>query len=120
MNEQNATGGHTGELSAQEQARYHALAEWAETADIGPDAKITKASGPGAGAALLEAALGSPEAVKRAVGKPSLSRKGTSPSRSVRLPEDMDAQLLARSKAEHRKPSAILRDALAEYLSKAS
>lgn len=112
-----ATGGRA--LDAGEQARYRELAAWAETADIGPDAVITKAEGPGAGQALLEAALGSKEAVTRAVGKPSLSAKGTSPSRTLRLPKDMDAQLVARAAAEHRKPSAVLRDALAEYLTKA-
>ncbi|WP_394357997.1 hypothetical protein [Paenarthrobacter ureafaciens] len=32
----------------------------------------------------------------------------------------MDAQLVARAAAEHRKPSEIMRDALAEYLAKAS
>lgn len=113
-----ATGGR--KLDASEQARYRELAVWAETSDIGPDARITQARGDGAGQALLEAALGSPEAVKRAVGKPSLSDKGTSPSRSLRLPEDMDAQLIARAAAEHRKPSAIIREALAQYLSPAS
>lgn len=108
------------ELSDAEQARYTELAAWAETAEVGPEAIITKAQGPEAGRALLESALGSPGAVTRAVGKPSLSAKGTSPSRSLRLPEEMDAQLVARAKLEHRKPSAILRDALAEYLAKAS
>lgn len=108
------------DLTPEEQARFRALGEWAQTADIGPDARITKASGPGAGRALLETALGSPEAVKRAVGKPSLSSGGTSPSRTVRLPKDMDAQLLVRSEIEHRKPSEILREALAQYLAKAS
>lgn len=120
MNTKKAKGGHTEELDPQEQARYDALASWAETADIAPGARITKATGPEAGRALLEAALGSPEAVRRAVGKPSLSKKGTSPSRSVRLPDDMDAQLLARSAQEHRKPSEVLREALREYLAKAS
>ncbi|MGF4043859.1 ribbon-helix-helix protein, CopG family [Paenarthrobacter nitroguajacolicus] len=107
-------------MEAKEDERYADLAEWAETADIGPDAHITKAKGPEAGHSILEAALGSAAAVRRAVGKPSLSAKGTSPSRSIRLPEEMDAQLLARAAAEHRKPSAIMRDALAEYLAKAS
>ena len=100
--------------------RYAELAEWAETADPGNDARITKAEGPGAGQSILEAALGSAEAVKRAVGKPSLSAKGTSPSRSLRLSREMDDQLLARAEAEHRRPSAIMRDALAEYLARAS
>jgi hypothetical protein len=107
-------------MEAKEEERYADLADWAETADIGPDAQITKASGPEAGRSILEAALGSAEAVRRAVGKPSLSAKGTSPSRSLRLPEEMDAQLVARAAAEHRKPSAIMRDALAQYLAKAS
>lgn len=118
MNEKKAKGGQ--DLSPEEQAHFRALGEWAETADIGPDARFTKASGQGAGRALLEAALGSPEAVKRAVGKPSLSSSGTSPSRTIRLPKDMDAQLVARSEIEHRKPSEILREALAQYLAKAS
>ncbi|QHK20103.1 ribbon-helix-helix protein, CopG family [Pseudarthrobacter psychrotolerans] len=108
------------ELDAEEQARSAALATWAETADIGPDASINKADGPEAGRSLLEAALGSPEAIRRAVGKPSLSAKGTSPSRSLRLPVDMDARLVEQAQKEHRNPSAIIRDALAEYLAKAS
>lgn len=70
--------------------------------------------------ALLEAALGSPEAVPRAVGKPSLSHRGTSPTRSIRLPRELDAELIARSEVEGRKPSEIVRDALQEYLAKAS
>ncbi|BCW64773.1 ribbon-helix-helix protein, CopG family [Paenarthrobacter sp. MSM-2-10-13] len=107
-------------MEAKEEDRYAGLADWAEIADIGPDAHITKASGPEAGRSILEAALGSAEAVRRAVGKPSLSARGTSPSRSLRLPEEMDAQLVARAAAEQRKPSAIMRDALAEYLAKAS
>ncbi|WP_284974232.1 ribbon-helix-helix protein, CopG family [Arthrobacter sp. efr-133-TYG-104] len=120
MTEKKAKGGQGAELSAQEQALYHELAEWAETADIAPGARISKHDGPEAGRALLEAALGSPEALKRAVGKPSLSSKGTSHSRSIRLPKDMDEQLIARSELEHRNPSEILRTALAEYLAKAS
>ncbi|KRE74461.1 ribbon-helix-helix protein, CopG family [Arthrobacter sp. Soil762] len=108
------------QLDTEEQARYAELATWAETADIGPEARISKADGPEAGRSLLEAALGSPEAVRRAVGKPSLSAKGTSPSRSLRLPEDMDAKLVEQAQKEHRNPSAIIRDALAEYLAKAS
>ncbi|HAG59083.1 MAG TPA: hypothetical protein DIT15_07825 [Arthrobacter bacterium] len=108
------------QLNAEEEARYQEFAAWAETADIGPDARITKAAEPEAGRSLLEAALGSPEEVRRAVGKPSLSAKGTSPSRSLRLPADMDAQLVEQAKKEHRKPSAIIRDALVEYLTKAS
>ncbi|WP_458108356.1 ribbon-helix-helix domain-containing protein [Arthrobacter sp. R3-55] len=107
-------------VNGETEAHYTDLAEWAETADIGNDARITKAEAPGAGQSILEAALGSAEAVKRAVGKPSLSAKGTSPSRSLRLSQEMDDQLLARAAVEHRKPSAIMRDALAEYLAKAS
>lgn len=72
-----------------------------ETAEIGPDAVITKAEGTGAGQALLEAALGSAEAVTRVVGKPSLSSKGTSPSQTLRLRRDMDDQLVARPPAQH-------------------
>lgn len=106
-------------LDAVEQARYLELATWAENTDIAPNARITKTDGPGAGQSLLEAALSSADAVKRAVGKPSLSGKGSSPSRTIRLSADMDAQLIARAAHEQRKPSAVLRDALAQYLSNA-
>ncbi|MBO1269899.1 ribbon-helix-helix protein, CopG family [Arthrobacter cavernae] len=110
----------TGPLGPEEQDRYHRLAEWAETADIAPGAKITKAAGPGAGRALLEAALGSPEAVQRAVGKPSLSGKGTSPTLSIRIPKDLAELLEARAELEHLKPSVVVRDALRAYLGHSS
>ncbi|PTT68106.1 ribbon-helix-helix protein, CopG family [Arthrobacter sp. HMWF013] len=119
MNETKKRNGSKDREAAQE-AHYDELATWAETADIGPDARITKSAEPEAGRSLLEAVLGSTEAVRRAVGKPSLSARGTSPSRSLRLPADMDAQLVERAEQEHRNPSAIIRDALAQYLAKAS
>ncbi|NMR28193.1 ribbon-helix-helix protein, CopG family [Crystallibacter degradans] len=120
MSTKKAMESNEAELSPQEQEHYEELAAWAETADIAPNARITKAEGPEAGRSLLEAALGSPEAVRRAVGKPSLSKEGISPTRSIRLPKELDAQLVARSESEHRKPSEIVRDALREYLGRAS
>lgn len=69
---------------------------------------------------MLETALGSPEAVQRSVGRPSLSGKGTAPVRSYRLPEDLLRELGERAKAESRKPSEIVRDALQQYLHRAS
>ncbi len=69
---------------------------------------------------LLSAALGSDSAVRRAVGKPSLSGGGQSPARSVRLPQEMDARLIEIAKQRNVKPSEIIRRALDEYLVRAS
>ncbi|MBA3019649.1 ribbon-helix-helix domain-containing protein [Propionicimonas sp.] len=69
------------------------------------------------GRALLENALGGPEGVDKALGgRPSLSTAGISPSRTVRLPRDLDSALINLARAEGRKPSAIVRDAVADYL----
>lgn len=95
MSKLKATGGRG--LTPEEQAKYQALAEWAEQAGIGPDAKISKSNGPGDGRSLMEAALGSPEAITLTIGKPSLSGKGVLPPRTIRPPEEMDARLLAQS-----------------------
>jgi hypothetical protein len=50
------------------------------------------------------------------VGRPSLGSAGRSPSRTVRLPGPLDAALLERSRTEHTTPSAIIRQALHEFL----
>lgn len=98
-----------------------ALSEWAENVEsFGEDAKFTKSNGDGAGQGLLEAALGSPEAVQRSVGRPSLSGEGTAPVRSYRLTDELVRELGERAKSEHRKPSEIVRDALQQYLHPAS
>jgi hypothetical protein len=110
-------------LTSQEQERYRRLAESAENnMDTLPEgAVITKSDGPGAGQALLEAALGSPEAVQRSVGRPSLSGKAApAPVRSYRLTEELLRELGERAEAEHRKPSEIVREALHQYLHRTS
>ncbi len=109
-------------LTSQEQEYYHRLAESAENMDNLPDgATVIKSDGAGAGQALLEAALGSPEAVQRSVGRPSLSgRAAPAPVRSYRLTEELLRELAERAKAEHRKPSEIVREALHQYLHRAS
>ncbi len=110
-----------GGLTPEEEENYAHLSEWAESLDtLPPRSRVTRAEQPGAGRALLEAALGSTAAVDRAVGRPSLGRSGTSPSRTLRLPRDLDAALVARAEAEHRKPSEVVREALYAYLGKAS
>lgn len=119
MSTKKASGGHTDMTASNQPTDYEALATWAETAEVSPNARFTKASGPEAGMALLEAAMGSPAAARRAVGKPSLSEKGSSPSRSVRLPADMDAQLVTFAQHAQMKPSEVIRRALSEYLAKA-
>lgn len=52
-------------------------------------------------------------------GRPGLNGgagSGESPKRQVRLPRELDAALTERAAAEHRRPSAIIRDALSDYL----
>lgn len=56
------------------------------------------------------------EETARGRGRPSLSGAGRSPCRRVRLPADLDARLAARAAAEGRPVSAIMRDAMTDYL----
>lgn len=82
-----------------------------------PAAQVTKSEGAGAGQALLEAALGSPETEQRSVGRPSLSGKaGPAPVRSYRLTDDLLHELGERARTEDRKQSEIVREALHQYL----
>ncbi|AAT89904.1 hypothetical protein Lxx22270 [Leifsonia xyli subsp. xyli str. CTCB07] len=53
------------------------------------------------------------------LGRPSIDQgrpAGVSPVRHVRLSPEMDTALKARATAEHRKPSEVVREALAAYL----
>lgn len=104
-----------------EEERAAKLSDWAENLDgIPADAVVVKGSGNQPGRALLESALGSPEAVDRAIRRPSLDgRAGKSPVRQVRLPRDLDALLVKRAEAEGRKPSEVVREALSAYLDSA-
>lgn len=99
-------------------ARLAARAESDDDAALPADAVVEWATGPEDGFELLEQALGSSEAVERATGgRPSLTgARGKSPMMSLRLTPDLDAALRARAEREHRKPSALMRDALARYL----
>ncbi len=73
------------------------------------------------GRALLEAALGGPAAADRAMGgRPPLDSASTrgqhAPVRQVRLPVSMNDALSQQAAAEGRRPSEIIREALAAYL----
>lgn len=112
-------------LSKDDQARATRLSEWAESdaSFIPEDAPIIHSTEDGAGRELLEAALGSLDAVDRFIGRPTLDgtvATGKSPTRTLRLSRDLDALLTERATAEHRKPSEVMREALALYLRKAS
>ncbi|GAA2943559.1 hypothetical protein ACFO7V_07110 [Glutamicibacter bergerei] len=120
MKKEEDRGDRTNRGISAEASRFEELALWAETAELSPNARITKAKQPGAGMDLLAAALGSEEAVRRAVGKPSMSGTGTSPARSVRLPLDLEKKLIEKATHDHVKPSEIIRRALGEYLLHAS
>lgn len=104
--------------------RGEELSAWAEALDtISADAIVVRGNGEDSGRALLEAALGSAEAVGKAIGRPNLSGvsgRGESPVRQVRLPRALDEALVERAESEHRKPSEIVREALTAYLSRAS
>ena len=114
----------TKKITAAEQAEAATLSEWAENLETLPD-RTTVQVGHGLepGRAILEAALGSGKALDRALGRPSLNGQagtGQSPVRHVRLPHDLDALLIQRAAAEDRKPSEVVREALASYLKQAS
>ena len=104
--------------------QQRALIEWAET-DLKPskDHPGTRRGADAAahGRAMLEAALGSPATVERAMGgRPPLdpaARPGQhAPVRQVRLPASMNAELSEMAAAEGRRASEIIREAIAIYL----
>ncbi len=111
-------------ITAAEQAEAATLSEWAENLETLPEsATVQIGHGIEPGRAILEAALGSSKALDRALGRPSLNGQagtGKSPVRHVRIPRDLDALLIQRAAAEERKPSEVVREALASYLKKAS
>jgi hypothetical protein len=103
----------------------HALVVWAD-GEVRPilddPSTLHGAEAASAGRALMEAALGGPEALSKAlVGRPSLdphARPGTrSPIRNVRLPQQMSDQLDRLAQEQGRKVSDVIRDALESYLS---
>lgn len=100
------------------------LAEWAERDMVLAAHSSTALRGAAAAAAeraMLEDALGGPEAVDRAQGgRPPLNPTAPigehSPKRQVRLPVDLDARLTALAQAQDRRASDVMRDALTAYL----
>ncbi|MGQ0467662.1 MAG: ribbon-helix-helix protein, CopG family [Sporichthyaceae bacterium] len=107
----------SGDIERDEQD-YLQAADWAETdMALKPESR-TALRGPAAaehGRALLERATG---------GRPPLDPDAApgqhSPVRQVRLPADLNEQLDAVAAAEHRRPSDVIRSALAEYLANRS
>ncbi|MGG7465186.1 ribbon-helix-helix protein, CopG family [Plantibacter sp. YIM 135347] len=102
---------------------WNEAAQWAEGLDaLGPDVSVTRGSAESHAEVrdLLEGALGGPDALQRAVrGRPSVGHDraaGASPIRRVRLTREMDEALQRRAEREHRKPSEVMREALAAYL----
>jgi hypothetical protein len=89
-------------------------AKWAEEdMALKPDSStaLRGAAAAAFGRELLEKATG---------GRPSIdpnARTGQhSPVRQVRLPAEVNEQLAALAKAQHRRPSDVIRAALADYL----
>ncbi|HEX7353852.1 MAG TPA: hypothetical protein VF288_03355 [Mycobacteriales bacterium] len=93
---------------------YQRAADWAETEmTLKPDSTTALRSKDAAafGRDLLERATG---------GRPSIDPKARagqhSPVRQVRLPVEVNEQLAALAEAQHRRPSDVIRAALADYL----
>lgn len=102
------------------------LAEWAEyEMTLNPESTtaLHGAAAAAKGRALLEAALGGPGEVERAInpgGRPSIDPHAQpgqhSRTRQVRLAAQMSSQLDALAAAQHRRPSDLMRDAVAHYI----
>jgi len=105
---------------------YQAAADWAEhEMDLSQATGGTVHHGAAAaahGRALLEQAFGGADELDKAVrGRPSIDPDAGpgkhSRVRQVRLPAVQNEQLDALAASEGRRPSAVIRDAVAEYLS---
>lgn len=113
----------SGSAKPHDDERGRALSDWAESEDfvIPADAVLVRGVGETPGRAILAAAMRA-EDVQRVAnlgGRPALDGtvgSGPSPKRQVRLPRPLDALLIERADAEHRKPSDVMRDALVAYL----
>jgi hypothetical protein len=93
---------------------YQRAADWAEDEMALKPGSTTALRGEDAaafGRDLLERATG---------GRPSIDPKARagqhSPVRQVRLPAEVNEQLAALAAAQHRRPSDVIRAALADYL----
>lgn len=100
------------------EAALNALAEEVGTDDweLPADAQV-RTPAPGEGRAFLEQFVSPDELdhISRG-GRPSMSGAGTSPKRQVRLPADVDAELVRRAQEQGLTPSAVLREAVTTYL----
>lgn len=93
---------------------YQAAADWAEREmRLRPDSPTARrgASAAQHGSEALARALGGRPSIDPTAGPGEHARK-----RQVRLPADVDRQLDALASAQHRSASAVLRDALTDYL----
>lgn len=93
---------------------YDAAAQWAENDMILTQRSATAVRGAAAadlGRGLVERATGGRPALDRAAGPGHRSRV-----RQVRVPADLGAGLDAVARAQNRRVSEVMRDALAEYI----
>ncbi|WP_431838558.1 ribbon-helix-helix domain-containing protein [Cellulomonas sp. Y8] len=97
-------------------------AEVADPAFVLPDtAVVREGEGDEPGRGYLARYLSPDEldaAARRGRGRPRLAGSGTgrSPKRQVRLPEDVDDALVRLAHAQGRSPSALMREAITEYV----
>ena len=94
--------------------------EWAEgLSNFGPDTVVSSGEGSRAEVRkVVEAALGGPDAVKRAVGRPSLP--GSNPGENskviqIRVGDDLDREITRRTGGRKGRRSPLVREALVEY-----
>ena len=106
-------------LSPERIAHYEALAARAAADDYEPG-PAPEPDGADETAEEFVARWLPPELVEsaraRSRGRPSMSGEGPSPARMIRLPASLDAELAARAAAEGRPMSALVREAVATYL----
>lgn len=106
-------------LSPERMALYEAEAERVAADDYEPDVCPGADDDPITAEEFVARWIPAEEIEAARRGRPSLSGTGPSPCRRVRLPADIDARLSARAAAEGRSMSALMRDAVSEYLLKA-
>lgn len=104
-----------------EEAAAARASERYEQAEAPQGGTWTCAEGEGAGRGLLEAALGGPEAVEMAIGRPRAGspKKGITPTRSVRWGVARIERAEAEAAAEGIEFSALARRAVDEYIERA-
>jgi hypothetical protein len=101
-------------MTKRTEAEHQQMADWAENdMDFDPEAPgvLYGAEAAAAGQAAIARALGGRPSIDPAAGPGQHSR-----NRTVRLPAELEKQLLELAARQNRRPSDVMRDAVGEYL----